>query len=278
MPIQGINVDYTGQIGILPRTIKIICDDSNNIITTPGYLNEGASKEFSFFPTDVFFISYANQAFGIFQPSFTYLFSGNVITLHPWADSGSVILPVVDGHIAIFSGTTGTIADGGVINTAARKFASDNTKNVVASVGTPTIIGHTAVFSDTNGTIIDSGAAPSFYSVTSVTGTTQLMADSSPMNIYLMQNSSLTTLTLPASPINGHMFRIVGGGNALWTIGQNSGQIISFTNNGIPSSTTLGVSGNLSATANTDCIGLIYNSFGNQFIIIDQNDSDLIAT
>lgn len=107
MPIQNINVDYTGQIGILPRTVKIICNDSYSAITASGYLSDAQVQGFSFYPSDVFLITFLNNEFGIFTPNF----SGSSITLAPWVSEGNVTLPVVSGRFASFSGTTGLIAD-----------------------------------------------------------------------------------------------------------------------------------------------------------------------
>jgi hypothetical protein len=69
---------------------------------------------------------------------------------------------VSNGHAAIFSGTTGLLADSGFpLNTSAAKFASDNTKTYVSSVFGATTAGHLLQAADTLGTVQDSGIAAS---------------------------------------------------------------------------------------------------------------------
>jgi hypothetical protein len=68
---------------------------------------------------------------------------------------------VTAGHIATFANTNGQIQDGGVINTAATKFASDNTKSMVSSVSGATVAGNLLKAADTQGTVQDSGIATS---------------------------------------------------------------------------------------------------------------------
>lgn len=146
MTIQNINVDYTGQVGILPRTVKLICNDTYATITAAGYLNNSTTNPYNYFPTDIFLISYASNAFGIFQPSF----SGTTITLSPWLNSGNVTLPVVSGNLPKFSGTTGLMIDSLIS-------PSDATKTKVASVAAATTANQVATFSDTAGTVQSSG-------------------------------------------------------------------------------------------------------------------------
>jgi hypothetical protein len=146
MSIFNINPDYTGQIGIRPRTVKIICNDNYATVTSAGYLNSSVNQGNSYYPSDVFLISYLNNAFGIFQPSF----NGNIITLNPWVNSGNVVLPVVSGDFASFSGTTGLIADSGIA-------PSNPAKALVSSVNGATVVGDVATFSDVKGTVQNGG-------------------------------------------------------------------------------------------------------------------------
>jgi len=79
MAIQSFNLEYTGQIGIFPRTVKILCDDSFSVITAPNYLAPLVTQGYSFLPSDIIEISYANNAFNNFQP----IIDGTSITLIP---------------------------------------------------------------------------------------------------------------------------------------------------------------------------------------------------
>lgn len=64
--------------------------------------------------------------------------------------------PLTVNNVAVFSTVGGQLKDGGVINTSAAKFASDNTKSTVASVWGPTTIGNLLVAADASGTVQNS--------------------------------------------------------------------------------------------------------------------------
>lgn len=105
--------DEVGQIGQVPRRLKLLTDASLATLTTAGYLNSGNLTGATLYPTDVIDCIYAfNQSTGlgtydVFLPTF----SNGVITLVQDVSSGNVLLPVTSGNIAVFSGTTGLIAD-----------------------------------------------------------------------------------------------------------------------------------------------------------------------
>lgn len=187
MSISQLNTVLAGQPGVHPRIYSLVTSDSYATITTAGYLNNFLTQGYSFDPLDVILINYANGASVNF---FTIAVSNGIVTLSPLTSNGEVILPVVSGDFAIFSGTLGTIADGGfspsdpaktkvamvngattanhvaqfsdtagtiqdggVLGTAAAKAASDNTKATVASVNGATIVNHIATYVDTAGTV-----------------------------------------------------------------------------------------------------------------------------
>jgi len=107
MTISQIQLEFAGQTNVNPRLGRIVCDDNLSTITTAGYLNSNAGG-YAFYPTDMLAISYAGGE-GFFTLSFG---ANNVITL---AETGtSVTLPTVANDIAIFSNTTGTLADSGI--------------------------------------------------------------------------------------------------------------------------------------------------------------------
>lgn len=197
MGIISITTDVAGQIGDLPRRVKLITTDSLATITTAGYLNNQNLQGYQILPSDVLDVEYLWNTstnvgtYEVFLPSF----SNGVITLSIWANAGDVLLPVVSGDFANFNGTTGqikdagysptnaaktkvvmlnaaptinhvaqftaadgTIGDGGVLGTAAAKAASDNTKATVASVNGATVANHIATYTDTAGTIGEDAA------------------------------------------------------------------------------------------------------------------------
>jgi hypothetical protein len=189
MAITQITTSFAGQDGVEPQITRIVTTDSLATITTAGYLDNVMKQGYIINAGDVLLINYNNGTLGFF----TISFSNGISTLAPLTSSGEVILPVVSGHFANFSGTTGTIADagfspsdpaktkvimadaavtlnhvaqfadtagtikdGGVLGTAAAKAASDNTKATLASVTAATTSGNLAQFNDTAGTVGDS--------------------------------------------------------------------------------------------------------------------------
>src|SRR5271166_2674411 len=143
MSFLNIVTDFTGQVGVKPRIIRATTSDSFATVTTAGYLNNAIREGFTFYPTDILALSY-----GASPPTtsqfFTLSYSGAVITLVP--SESNVVLPVVNGDFAVFSGTSGSIKDGGYS-------ASNAAKTKVVMANSATTIGQIAVYSDTAGTI-----------------------------------------------------------------------------------------------------------------------------
>lgn len=146
MAIKKIITDLPGQVGIIPRTVKIETNDSFAVVTAAGYLNSAKATGYAFYPTDLFEITYGAGITQIFTCSISTV---GVITLEP--GGSDVILPVVDGDFCVFSGTSGSIDDRGYLPTDATK-----TKVVMASAAV--LSNHIACFSDTAGTVNDDSA------------------------------------------------------------------------------------------------------------------------
>lgn len=116
MSIIAINTKTTGLVGeqIEPRRCTMITTDNLATITTAGYLNNQNVNNGPILPTDVFEILYdfntstKQGTFGIFQVNYS---NGN-FTLNNWENPGNVLLPVTDGNVAIFNGTSGQIKNG----------------------------------------------------------------------------------------------------------------------------------------------------------------------
>jgi hypothetical protein len=147
MAITQITTSFAGQDGVEPQITRIVTTDSLATITTAGYLDNVMKQGYIINAGDVLLINYNNGTLGFF----TISFSNGISTLAPLTSSGEVILPVVSGHFANFSGTTGTIADAGFSPSDAAK-----TKVVMASAAV--VANHIACFSDTAGTINDDAA------------------------------------------------------------------------------------------------------------------------
>ncbi len=65
--------------------------------------------------------------------------------------------------------------------------------------------------------------------------------------------ATLVTMTLPSTAAIGSIIEVQGAGSGLWTVAQNSGQIINF--NGV--ATTTGTGGSISSTSQYDSLKLI---------------------
>jgi hypothetical protein len=143
-----INTDFTGQVGVIPRIVRISTTDSLATITAANYLKTAAqSQGFSFYPNDIVAVAYGTDAST--AQFFTLDMSGSDITLIPSA--GDVTLPVVSGNFAMFTGTNGALDDTGLSPSNAAK-----TKVVMANAAV--VANHIACFSDTAGTVDDNAA------------------------------------------------------------------------------------------------------------------------
>jgi len=113
---------------------------------------------------------------------------------------------------------------------------------------------------------LSSAGISKIIAITIVSGTSEQMTDSAITNRYVMNNTSLSTLTLPTSMTVGHSIEIIGSGAGLWKIAQNANQYISTSSGGNPAFTTTGVTGHADGSNFTDCIILTYSGV-NQFVI-----------
>lgn len=105
MAILQITTDFAGQVGILPRLVRLLCDDDYATVTASGYLNSAASLGITILPTDFIFASYSG-GFGMFNPTI----SGSNITLSPTSDH-SVSGPTTVGHLAVYTDTNGDLGE-----------------------------------------------------------------------------------------------------------------------------------------------------------------------
>ena len=97
---------------------------------------------------------------------------------------------------------------------------------------------------------------------TDVTGTSQAMAVN---NGYTANNSSLVTLTLPATAVYGSILRVCGKGTGGWTIAQNAGQSINFGS----AATTVGAGGSLSSTNTFDVVEILCTVANTTFTVLN---------
>lgn len=146
MAIQQITTTSTGQVGVKPNIIKILCDDSFATITAANYLLSAKNQGYTFDNGDIAVITYGTTPV---TQIFNVVVSAGVINLDPMA--GDVTLPVVSGNFAVFTGTNGALDDTGYSPSNAAK-----TKVVMANAAT--VANNLATFADTAGTVKDAGA------------------------------------------------------------------------------------------------------------------------
>jgi hypothetical protein len=105
MAIQSITTNFTGEIGVSPRIIRISTDDSYSEITTQNWLQSAVNSGYQFYESDIAAVFYNDSTVSFFSLSI----SGSNITLVPL--SSGVSLPVIANHIAVFTNTSGNLGD-----------------------------------------------------------------------------------------------------------------------------------------------------------------------
>lgn len=148
MAFINFQMDFAGQVGVLPRLGKIFTNDTLAQVTAPNYLRPLIATGITFRPSDQIQLTYG--ALSNMTDIFDVNISGTTITLT--LNDAIVTLPVVSGDFAVFNGTTGTIKDAGYSATNAAK-----TKVIMAN--SAFVVGNIATASDTSGTLTDSGVA-----------------------------------------------------------------------------------------------------------------------
>lgn len=108
MSIKSITTDISGEIGVIPRIIRIDCDDSFDTITTENYLQSAIAMGTSFYPSDIVAVTYGENI----SQFFTLVITSSSITMIP--ASSETTLPVVSGNIPKFDGDTGTLEDSAI--------------------------------------------------------------------------------------------------------------------------------------------------------------------
>lgn len=94
-----------------------------------------------------------------------------------------------------------------------------------------------------------------------VTGTSQTAAAD---NGYIANNSSLVTITLPATCAIGKTIRIAGKGAGMWKVAQNAGQTIYFGDQ----NSTSGTAGYIAARYQYDAVELLCITANTTFLVI----------
>lgn len=172
-----------------PRIVRITTNSTLAQVTTAGwYLNTSPNQ---LVPSDQVEIAYAQGTSSAATALFSVAIAAGVVTLS--VAESSVILPVTNGDFAVFSGTSGAVADLGYLPTNAAK-----TRVVMANAAT--VIGQLPMFTDTNGTIGDSGILASSYQPLIATVT---------LNTAAMAAAYTTPQTLIANPLSSQMILLL---------------------------------------------------------------------
>ncbi len=103
-----------GQNGVTPRRVQLTSTDSFETVQSQNYLAQFKNQ---IYPTDIIDAIYdfdtSTNAGSWAQ--FTPVITATGISLIPYVLQEDVVLPVVDGNIPEFIGTTGTIGDSGIV-------------------------------------------------------------------------------------------------------------------------------------------------------------------
>lgn len=100
-----------------------------------------------------------------------------------------------------------------------------------------------------------------------VTGTSQVLSSGT---VYILQNSSLTTTSLPVSANLGDLIQIIGEGG-FFRVSQNANQFVAFGN----AQTTTGTTGYIQTNSNNTFISLRYVNT-NKWLISSSNSTPAI--
>lgn len=271
MSIIFFSVGEAAQVGEAPRRNKLISTDTLAVITTAGYLNNSNTSGKQIAPTDVFDVIYnyapasgfaSASAFG--TGTFAQMipvFTQGVITLQLVVNLGNVLLPVVNGHVAVFNGTSGQIEDSG----AALSNASDPYFSM--STGSVTI-GQVPKFLDGNGSLGNSGviasSLPTFITqnltavqIQSSYATPQLVISPPGAGKYVLLNAVSYDYTYGSAQFeNGGLQTLQYGntahaGGIIMTTGVAAASIDDVSANSVLSDTPIPFAGVASAIENT---------------------------
>jgi hypothetical protein len=241
MPVLNATTEFAGWVSIYPRPVSIKTNDNQATILGAGYLNSYVQLVGQVFSNEQMALVETTENSGVSYNLGWYQISisGANTSLVP-APGGSVILPVVDHHIATFDGTTGAIADqtgtaiqkgsiqAGLSGTAGSLISFPGTASsgslivaAVANVGnkTTTISSVAGLGQNEVITIPDAGAATANFIISASGGTQHITAGALQVDAGVISSGISTGgtaggfIAYPATASNGS-FRFVPVGNA----------------------------------------------------------------
>lgn len=201
-----------------------------------------------------------------------YALSGSTITFATAPLTGAKL--VANYGVGGTTPTQTITLTGDVTGSGSGSFAA-TIKSSVALAGAPTTTTQSQADNSTKiatTAYVDAGLAtkdPLSSSVTTVvTGTSQAMAVN---NIYIANNASQVTLTLPSTVAVGDNFNVVGLGAGGWKVAQNSGQTIRL----LSTVSTSGTGGSVASTTQYDSLSIICVTANTDFRIINATSTGL---
>ncbi len=222
MAILQITTEFAGQVGVIPRLVRVWSDDDYDTISAEGYLNAAYALGITIQPTDFIFMTY-DGGFGTFNPEF----SGQNITLKALPASGNV-----DGDLTVLGNVqAGESGGAGYFisypATAAKGYlafqAVDNTDDYAVTVSNAAM-GQASVIS-----IPDPGASTANFILSKSAGTQHLTSgglqvDAGSFLVGLAAGGSNGSLTLyPTTTANGSfIIQALNAGAAFNTTVKNS--------------------------------------------------------
>lgn len=103
MGIQAITTDFVGQVGVVPRIVRIQCNDDYDTVTSLNWLAGAATFGYNFSPSDYFLVNYG--ASNEFVQTFQSVVDSTGIILLPEGGTGES----TENHITVYTDEFGTM-------------------------------------------------------------------------------------------------------------------------------------------------------------------------
>ncbi|MES2356259.1 MAG: hypothetical protein V4568_18010 [Pseudomonadota bacterium] len=240
--IQQIVTEVAGLVGVLPKIIYIKTNDTVAQVTATGYLNNASKQGFIFSEYDMALVatkinpSDTDPQLALFQISI----SGGNISLVSLSGPGSVALPTIANHLAVYTNTIGALGEdattainggniqaglsgtaGSLASFPATAASGSLLVSAVANVGnkTTTISSVAGLGQNQVITVPDVGAATGNFILSGSGGTQNITAGALQVNAGVISSGISTGgtaggfIAYPATASNGSV-RIVPVGNA----------------------------------------------------------------
>ena len=167
MPILGITTTVTGLVGVSPRIVYILTNDTTATVTATGYLNHAVQEGFSFTPLDMALVNTTDNGGTTTWYQVTHVAANwSLVTVADNIIGNLTVSGFVHAGTSVNAGTTMT-AGTGITSTTGNITASAG--NIVATLGNVTAGGlmsaGTTIAAGTN--IIAGSATPTAGTVTS---------------------------------------------------------------------------------------------------------------